>query len=100
MNITFQTTNPSSYRSTVPVQPRRKTQSGTAKKDYDTVNIRRPRTTLEDDESFARLLARKAAAQVGEGASQEKVQELGRRIADGTYQPDAQRIAGRLLGLG
>lgn len=100
MNITFQTTNNPPYRSTVPAQPRRKAQTGTVKKDYDTVNIRRPRTVQEDDESFARLLARRASSQVSEGASQEKVQELGHRIADGTYQPDAWRIAGRLLGLG
>lgn len=98
MNITFQTIN-TSYRSSVPTQPRPKTKTEKAKGDYDTVNIRSTRTAQEDDESFARILARKTAAQLG-SVSQERVMELGNRVADGTYTPDAQRIAGRLLGLG
>lgn len=101
MNITFQTTkNSTAYRSTVPAQPRKAAVAGPAKGDYDTVKISRSRIAKEDDESFARLLARRTAASLGNGASQEKVQELSRRVADGTYQPDAQRIAGRMLGLG
>ena len=98
MNITFQTLN-SSYRSSVSVQPRRAPQPKKAKGDYDTVNISKAPVTADDDETFARVLARKTAAQIG-SASLERVQEVGSRVADGTYVPDAQRIAGRLLGLG
>ncbi len=98
MNITFQTLN-SSYRSSVSVQPRRTPQPKKAKGDYDTVNISKAPVTADDDETFARVLARKTAAQIG-SASLERVQEVGSRVADGTYVPDAQRIAGRLLGLG
>ena len=44
------------------------------------------------------MLARKTAAQL-DSVSQERVQELNSRVADGTYIPDPQRIAGRMLGL-
>ncbi|HBN55654.1 MAG TPA: hypothetical protein DD414_02665, partial [Lachnospiraceae bacterium] len=50
-------------------------------------------------DSFARILAKSAASQVTGSASPERVQELGRQIADGTYRPDSVKIAGRLLGL-
>lgn len=100
MNIVFQTMN-TAYPKPAPTQQKRAHQALKAKGgDYDTVNIRSSRSVPDDKESFARMLARKAASQVGEGASTERVQELGRKIADGTYQPDAQKIAGCLLGLG
>ena len=98
MNITFQTMNPS-YRSPVPAQQRRAPKAQKAKGDYDTVNISRTSAALQDDESFARMLARKTAAQLG-SASQERVQELRAKVTDGSYVPDASRIAGRMLGLG
>ncbi len=97
MNITFQAMN-TSYRPSVPVQSRRAPQPQKARGDYDTVNIRRA-SAADDDETFARMLARRTAAQLG-SVSQERVQELGSRIADGSYAPDSQRIAGRMLGLG
>lgn len=99
MNVRIQTLN-TAYRPLVPAQNKRTQRSEKTRGDYDTVNIRRPQAAQEDDETFARMLAKKAAAQLGEGVSQERVQELGRRVADGSYKPDAQRIAGRLLGLG
>ncbi len=96
MNIVFQTMN-TAYPKPAPTQQKRAHQALKAKGgDYDTVNIRSSRSVPDDEESFARMLARKAASQVGEGAST----ELSRKIADGTYQPDAQKIAGCLLGLG
>ena len=97
MNITFQTMKPSN-RSPVPAQQRRAPKAQKAKGDYDTVNISRTSAALQDDESFARMLARKTAAQL-DSVSQERVQELNSRVADGTYIPDPQRIAGRMLGL-
>lgn len=99
MNVTFQTLN-TAYRPTVPVKTKQVPRTEKIKGDYDTVNIRRSQAAPEDDETFARMLARKAAAQLGDGASQEKRQEVSRRVSDGSYKPDAQRIAGRLLGLG
>ncbi len=100
MNVTFPVMN-TSYRPTISTPGRRPARSERTKGgDYDTVNIRSSRTIQEDDESFARLLARKATAQMSDGVSSERVKELGSRVANGTYQPDAQKIAGRLLGLG
>ena len=99
MNVTFPVMN-TSYRPTISTPGRRPARSERTKWDYDTVNIRSSRTIQEDDESFARLLARKATAQMSDGVSSERVKELGSRVANGTYQPDAQKIAGRLLGLG
>lgn len=97
MNITFQALN-TSYRTPVSAQPKRAPQAKKAKGDYDTVNISRTQVPTDDDETFARMLARKTVSQLGT-ASQEKVQELAGRVADGSYIPDAQRIAGRMLGL-
>lgn len=99
MNVTFPVMN-TSYRPTISTPNRRPARSERTKGDYDTIDIRSSRTIQEDDESFARILARKAAAQMSDGASADRVKELGSRIANGTYQPDAQKIAGRLLGLG
>lgn len=97
MNITFSSLN-ASYRSTVPTQQRSMPRKEKVKGDYDTVNIRRPQVA-DDDETFARMLARKAASQLG-SASAERVSELRGKVASGNYVPDPQRIAGRMLGLG
>ena len=99
MNVIFQTMNSQPYRTPVPAPRKRSVPAAAVKGDYDTVNIRRAQSAQDDDESFARMLARRTTAQLGTGASQERVQELGRRVTDGPYQPDAQRIAGRILGL-
>ena len=64
MNITFQPLN-AAYRPSVTVPSKQKPRSEKIKGDYDTVNIRKAQAALEDDESFARLLAKKTAAQSG-----------------------------------
>ena len=97
MNITFPSLN-TSYRSSVSAQPKTTPRREKAKGDYDTVNIRRSKVA-DDDETFARMLARKTSAQLC-GASKERVAELRGKVADGSYQPDPGRIAGRMLGLG
>lgn len=98
MNITFPSVN-TSYRSTVSAQQKTMPRKEKVKGDYDTVNIRRPR--VSDDDTFARMLARRTASQLnGASASSEKVAELRSKVASGNYTPDAQRIAGRMLGLG
>ena len=96
MNVNFQTINPS-YRTPVSVPKKRAAQTCKNQGNYDTVPIRGTQTDQED--GFARILSRTAASQLSEGASPERVQELGRQVAAGTYHPDADRIAGRLLGL-
>lgn len=53
MNITFQAMN-TSYRTPIPAQQKRVSLARKARGDYDTVNIRRPQATINDDESFAR----------------------------------------------
>lgn len=98
MNVKFQTLNPS-YRTPVSVPRKRTAQSGKAQGNYDTVMINGPRTNQSEDAGFARILARTASAQIREGASPERVRELGQQVSEGTYQPDPQKIAGRLLGL-
>lgn len=98
MNIKFQTLN-TSYRTPVSAPRRRAAQSEKAKANYDTVTINGPRISQDEDGSFARILAQRAASQLTRGASPERVRELKQQVANGTYQPDAQKIAGRLLGL-
>lgn len=96
MNVKFQTINPA-YRAPVAAPKKRTAQTGSSQGNYDTVTIR---STQSDQEGgFARMLSRTAASQLSEGASPERVQELGRQVSAGTYHPDADRIAGRLLGL-
>ncbi len=99
MNITFQPLKNTGYRPQVTTQSKHTPRTEKTKGDYDTVNIRKPQAAQDDEESFARMLAQRTAAQIGNGASPERVKDLSRRIAEGAYQPNAQRIAGRLLGL-
>ncbi|MEY8337076.1 flagellar biosynthesis anti-sigma factor FlgM [Lachnospiraceae bacterium 62-35] len=99
MNITFQTVS-TAYRPQVTIQRRQAPKTGMVKGDYDRVDIRKPQAVQEDDISFARMLAHSTAMQISDGASPERLQELSSQIAEGTYQPDAHKIAGRLLGLG
>ncbi len=96
MNIKFQTMSPS-YRTPTPAPAVRKPKAGQSKGNYDTVTIHGPQVSQED--SFAKILSRRAASSLSESASPERVQELSRQVSSGTYHPDADRIAGRLLGL-
>lgn len=97
MNITFSSLN-TSYRSTAPTQQRSVPHKAKIKGDYDTVNIRRSKVA-GDDETFARMLARKTASQLTSPGA-DRVSELRSKVAEGTYVPDPGRIAGRMLGLG
>ncbi len=96
MNIKFQTMGPS-YRTPVSSPAVRKPQTGKNRGNYDTVTIHGPQVSPE--ESFAQILSRRAASSLNGSASPERVQELGRQVSAGTYRPDADQIAGRLLGL-
>lgn len=97
MNVKFQTMNPS-YRTPVSSPAVRKPQADKSKGNYDTVTIHGG-TQVNQDESFAQILSRRAASSLNRSAGPERVQELGRQVSAGTYRPDADRIAGRLLGL-
>ena len=96
MNIKFQTMSPS-YRTPAPAPAARRPRTGQSKGNYDTVTIHGHQVSQED--SFARILSRRAASSLSGSASPERVQELSRQVSSGTYHPDADRIAGRLLGL-
>ena len=100
MNVLFRPVNNATYRAPVSAPRKRASQpAAMVKGDYDTVNIQRSRT-VQDDETFARMLARKTASQLtGNSVSPDRLQELGRKVADGSYHPDSQQIAGRMLGL-
>ncbi len=76
MNITFQTLKNTGYRPQVTTQSKYTPRAEKARGDYDTVNIRRPQAAQDDEESFARMLAQRTAAQIGEGASPERVKDL------------------------
>ncbi|MCI9535740.1 MAG: flagellar biosynthesis anti-sigma factor FlgM [Lachnospiraceae bacterium] len=101
MNVLFRPVNNATYRAPVSAPRKRASQpAAMVKGDYDTVNIQRSRTVQDDDETFARMLARKTASQLtGNSVSPDRLQELGRKVADGSYHPDSQQIAGRMLGL-
>lgn len=64
---------------------------------YDKVTIRK-RPDAADDSSFAQMLARKLTDRLAEGDNQEKVRRLQQEVASRTYEPDARRIAERMLG--
>ena len=99
MNVLFRPVNNAAYRAPVSAPRKRASQpAAMVKGDYDTVNIQRSRTVQDDDETFARMLARKTASQLT-GNSPDRLQELGRKVADGSYHPDARQIAGKMLGL-
>ncbi len=68
-----------------------------ANRNYDKITLNRSQTPVEGM-SFARMLAREAAAKVEKGASPEHVADLKQQVAAGTYQPDARQIAQRMLG--
>lgn len=69
-----------------------------AKGDYDTVTIHGPRCGKEEGD-FARILAWQTAAQLSPAPGPKRIEQLQEMVASGTYQPDADIIARRLLGL-
>ena len=74
-----------------------KTSAGREAGDYDKISLNKS-PYPEDDMSFARVLAREAAARLEAGVSSERVLSLKQQVESGTYRPDARRIAEKLLG--
>lgn len=66
--------------------------------DYDTVTIHGPRYG-KGEGGFARLLAHQASVQLRPAPGPQRVQQLQDMVDKGTYEPNADIIARRLLGL-
>ena len=98
MNIKFFTgsTDFPDYRS-ITSATNTKTSAGREAGDYDKISLNKS-PYPEDDMSFARVLAREAAARLEAGVSSERVLSLKQQVESGTYRPDARRIAEKLLG--
>ena len=99
MNIKFFTgsTDFPDYRSIPSATNTQKTSAGREAGDYDKISLNKS-PYPEDDMSFARVLAREAAARLEAGVSSERVLSLKQQVESGTYRPDARRIAEKLLG--
>ena len=99
MNIKFLTgsTDFPDYRSITSTTNTQKTSAGREAGNYDTISLNKS-PYPEDDLSFARVLAREAAARLEGSVSSERVQSLKQQVESGTYHPDARRIAEKLLG--
>lgn len=74
-----------------------KTPAGRATCDFDKISLKES-SPYTDDASFARVLAREAAAKLETGAGRERVLSLKQQIEAGTYTPDSRRIAEHMLG--
>ena len=99
MNIKFFTgsTDFPDYRSITSTTNTQKTSAGREAGDYDKISLNKS-PYPEDDMSFARVLAREAAARLEAGVSSERVLSLKQQVESGAYRPDARRIAEKLLG--
>ncbi|MCC6095292.1 MAG: flagellar biosynthesis anti-sigma factor FlgM [Eubacterium sp.] len=65
--------------------------------DYDKVSIH-GRDSGPDNADFAAVLAKKTAASVQKGVSENRIAELHDQVQSGNYHPDPERIAAHLLG--
>lgn len=100
MNISFQPTNTvaaTDYYTPPTTDGRPRRCAGRTSGNYDTVSISKSQP-VADDSCFACVLARKTAKEITYEASPEQVQSISRQIHSGTYKPDPERIAERLLG--
>ena len=66
------------------------------KVDKDTVSIYKGKAI--DDRSFVAALSKATADSLKVGASDKRVAELHQQVQSGTYRPNAQRIAEKILG--
>lgn len=99
MNIILHTgsTDFPDYRTITSTINTPKTSAGRETGNYDKISLNKS-PYPEDDMSFARILAREAAARLENGVSSERVSSLKQQVESGTYQPDARRIAEHMLG--
>jgi hypothetical protein len=66
------------------------------KADKDTLSLSKDNAV--DDRSFVAALSKATADSLKVGASDKKVAELHQQVQSGTYRPNAQRIAEKMLG--
>lgn len=99
MKITIYTGNTdfSDYRTVTSSGNSSKTSVDRESGNYDRISFNKS-PYPEDDTSFARVLAREAAARLEGGVGRERVLEIKQQVDSGTYHPDARRIAEHILG--
>lgn len=99
MNITFYKMNNdcSKYNSPSLQQDKVKASPGSTPVNHDRLTINSSRLPT-DEASFARILAREAAIHLEDGPGSEQLLRLKQQVSDGTYVPDARRIAQHMLG--
>ena len=76
-------------------KPEERVEAG-QKADKDTLSL--PKDNAVDDRSFVAALSKATAESLKVGASDKKVAELHQQVQSGTYRPNAQRIAEKMLG--
>ncbi len=86
----------SSYRTAPSAPDQSKPNAAGSIGNYDKLTLHRTQYPT-DPKRFARLLAKEAAKEVSRTTNSERVEELRRQVAAGTYVPDADLIARRML---
>ena len=76
-------------------KPEERVEAG-QKADKDTLSLSKDNAV--DDRSFVAALSKATAESLKVGASDKKVAELHQQVQSGTYRPNAQRIAEKMLG--
>ena len=76
-------------------KPEERVEAG-QKADTDTLSLSKDNAV--DDRSFVAALSKATAESLKVGASDKKVAELHQQVQSGTYRPNAQRIAEKMLG--
>ena len=76
-------------------KPEERVEAG-QKPDKDTLSLSKDNAV--DDRSFVAALSKATAESLKVGASDKKVAELHQQVQSGTYRPNAQRIAEKMLG--
>lgn len=76
-------------------KPEERVEAG-QKADKDTLSLSKDNAV--DDRSFVAALSKATAESLKVGASDKKVTELHQQVQSGTYRPNAQRIAEKMLG--
>jgi len=76
-------------------KPEERVEAG-QKADKDTLSL--SKDNVVDDRSFVAALSKATAESLKVGASDKKVAELHQQVQSGTYRPNAQRIAEKMLG--
>lgn len=78
-------------------KPEERVEAG-QKADKDTFTLSLSKDNAVDDRSFVAALSKATAESLKVGASDKKVAELHQQVQSGTYRPNAQRIAEKMLG--